>query len=473
MKACAQAFSAFLNSMLRNVQLNEGMQGLPTGGSNGTSGGGRAAMQNLSNTITTAREQALFLPMPESTLGGRLARAVADAAREIAVGPLSYARAAVLPENKKDWLPFRLASALRMLALHPFVFLTETMRREVMLAGFINRSVQPNLAFVTNAVSTVENSERRRDRFLPILALSASLHAAFIGYLVYLTIANMFAPFINIGVVSKDYRPYDVTMTGPLYNPARPPRAPKEGEALTLEEIRERDSKRREEDERRKREKEEREKAEKEKAEKEKANKEKETQQSADESKKKDDAGPSADDLKKVEINEKPLKEIIGKVYEQYKAGGIDLQVMNFPIMASFKIERDGSLSDVKIIQSSGSKIIDASGLALLHAISESHALQIFSSLSSGTIRFELTPNTARLTVTAFAPNATEAQKYADALGAVVFLSKLKPDLTPETKELLSLLKVKTVDQRINAEVTTSRARATEMMHARFDKPAK
>jgi hypothetical protein len=32
------------------------------------------------------------------------------------------------------------------------------------------------------------------------------------------------------------------------------------------------------------------------------------------------------------------------------------------------------------------------------------------------------------------------------------------------------VLKIKTVVQRINAEMTTSRARATEMMHARFDK---
>ncbi|HEX8185873.1 MAG TPA: hypothetical protein VF747_14000, partial [Blastocatellia bacterium] len=273
--------------------------------------------------------------------------------------------------------------------------------------------------------------------------------------------------------VSQEYRRYETTMVGPMYNPARPP-SMAGGEAMSLEEIRERERERREEAERRQREKEEqerieREKAEKERAEKEKAEKERQAQQKGEETNK-DEAVPSVDDLKKVEINEKPLKEIIGGVYDQYKAGGIDLEVMNFTIEASFKIEPNGTLSNVKIIKSSGSKVIDESGRALLHAISESHALQLFASLSSGTIRFELTQNLARLTVTAFAPNANEAQKYADALGAVVFFSKLKPDLTPEAKELLSLLKVKTADQRINAEMSTSRARATEMMHARFDK---
>jgi hypothetical protein len=349
------------------------------------------------------------------------------------------------------------------------------MRRDVMLAGFINQSARPSLAFITNAISTGGKGEKRRDRFLPILALSASIHAGFIGYLIYLTITSMLAPFINISVVSKDYRRYEPTMVGPLYNPARPPRAAGEGEALTLEEIRERESKRREEAERRRREKEEREKAEKERAEraeKEKAEKEKEARQNAENSKSEGGVTPSVNDLKRVEINERPLKEIVGKVYDQYKAGGIDLEVMNFAIMASFKIEPDGSLSQVKLLQKSGSKVIDDAGLALIHAVSESHALQIFSSLSSGTIRFELTQSTARLTVTAFAPSAGEAQKYADVLGAIVLLSKLKPDLAPETKELLSLLKVKPADQRISAEMTTSRARASEMMRARFDKQA-
>ena len=451
--------------MLRIVQLSDRAEGLRTGGS----GDARAAMRTISHTITAERDQSLFLPLPHSTLGGRLARAITDASREIARGPLSYLRAAFLPENIKDWLPLRFASALAMFVTHPIALLTETMRRDAILAGFIIPSIEPSLAFVTNAISTGEKTANRRDRFMPILAVSASLHAVFIGYLIYLTIHNMFAPFINLSVVSKDYRHYETTMVGPLYNPARPPSTAGR-ETLSLEEIRERESKRREEAERRRREKEERERIEKEKADREKAEKEKEAQQNANESKD-DEAAPSVDELKKVEINERPLKEIIGGVYGQYKAGGIDLAVMNFTIEATFKIAKDGGLSDVKITKSSGSKVIDDSGKALLHAISESHALQIFASLSSGKIRFELTQDLARLTVTASAANASEAQKYADALGAIVFLSKLKPDLTPETRELLSLLKVKTADQSINAEMSTSRARATEMMHARFDKP--
>jgi flagellar biosynthesis GTPase FlhF len=430
-------------------------------------------MRTTSHTIMTGRDRELFSPLPHQPFGARLARAITGAAQEIARGPLSYLRAAFLPENIRDWLPLRFASALAMLARHPLMLMAGTMRRDMMLAGFINPAVQPSLAFVTNARSADERAPKRRDLFMRVLLVSASLHAIFIGYLVYLTVTNMFAPFINISVVSKDYRQYDPTMVGPLYNPARPPSVTSR-ETMSLEEIRERERRKREREEREKAEKAEREKAERERAEKERAEKEKaerEAQQNAG-AQKKDEVVPTVDDLKKVEINEKPLKEIIGSVYEKYKAGGIDLEVMNFVIEATFKIEPDGTLSNIKITKDSGSAVIDNSGKALLHAISESHALQLFSSLSSGTIRFELTQNLARLSVTAYAPSASEAQKYADALGAIVFLSKLKPDLTPETKELLSLLKVKTADQRINAEMSTSRARATEMMHARFDKPA-
>jgi small basic protein len=461
--------------MLRNVQLNKRAEGLSISGARAAYDSGRAVMQTINHTTTTRHDEALFLTLPQSTLGVRLARAISDAASEIARRPTAYLRSAFLPENIKQWLPLRFASALLMLFAHPFASLKGTVQRDVMLAGFINPSVQSSLAFVTNTVSTDEKGAKRRGRFLPILLASASLHAVFIGYLVYLTISNMFAPFLNISVVNKDYKPYEVTMTGPLYNPARPPRAQKEGEALTLEEIRERDSKRREEAERRKREKlerekAEREKAEKERAEKEKAAKEKETQQKAEEPKTEASGAPTAEEIKKLEFNESALKGIVGKAYERYKKQGLNLETMNFSIMASFKIERDGTLSNRKIVESSGSDVIDDYGLELLHAISESHALGLFASLTSGTIRFDLNPNTARLTVTAFAPSSGEAENYAVLLkGAIMASLYMKKDLLPETKELLSLVRIKTDNKRINAEMTTSRARATEMMHARFD----
>src|ERR1044071_8264669 len=139
-------------------------------------------MQTVSQTILTERDRALFSPLPDSSLAGRLARAIADATREIARGPLSYLRAAFLPENINDWLPLRSASALARFVAHPIAPLTETLRRDAMLAGFINPPVQPTLAFTTNVASSGGKADKRRDLLMPILAVSASVHAVFIGY---------------------------------------------------------------------------------------------------------------------------------------------------------------------------------------------------------------------------------------------------------------------------------------------------
>ena len=431
-------------------------------------------MQTVTGVIKTERDESLFSTVPQSALAGRLAREIADGAREFAGSPLSYLRVALLPRRIKDWLPLRFLNSVLMFVSHPLSFTAGLFRRERIPVGFIYPPAARSIAFVTNAAG---EGKKQRDSFARILVASGLAHAVFIGVLIYLAIANMFAPFSRIQFVSRPYRRLDPNLVAQLY--ARP-QAPNttSNEVMPLEELRERERKLREEAERRKRreaeraarEKAEREKAEREKAEKEKAEKEAQAAAGAD-AKKEEPPLPAPSDVNRIEINETPLKEIIGKVYDKYKAGGIDLTVMNFTVMATFKIESNGNLSNTKITQSSGSKVIDDSAMALLYAISESHALGIFSSLSSGSIRFDLTPDTARLTITAFAPSASQAETYATLLRGVALISSFKQE-NPDTKELLSLLKIKTNDKRIDAELMTSRARATQMLHTRFDKPS-
>jgi len=432
-------------------------------------------MQTVTGVIKTERDESLFSTVPQSALAGRLAREITDAAREFAGGPISYLRTALLPRRIKDWLPLRFLNSLLMFVSHPLSFIAGLFRRERVPIGFIYPPSARSIAFVTNAVSTKDAGRGLRDLFVPILVTVVVVHLGFNLFLLYLKISNMLSPFSNIQIVSRPYRRLDPNLVAQLY--ARP-QAPNttSNEVTPLEELRERERKRREEAERRKRqeaeraarEKAEREKAEREKAEKEKAEKEALANAGAD-AKKEEPPPPAPADVNRIEINETPLKEIIGKVYDKYKAGGIDLTVMNFTVMATFKIESNGTLSNTKIIQSSGSKVIDDSAMALLYAISESHALGIFSSLSSGSIRFDLTQDIARLTITAFAPSASQAETYATLLRGVALISGFKQE-NPDTKELLSLLKIKTNDKRIDAELMTSRARATQMMHTRFDK---
>ena len=370
----------------------------------------------------------------------------AYAARELAGRPSSYLKAVLLPDHFASWFPTRLAREVAGLGAHP-------------------------LSFIRGALATDEIGSRRRRRFVPLLLVSLIAHACVIGYLMY---AALLSPYSSFRLVSRSYREYKgPVMLGPLYYPPQVLRGPASADkAMTLEEIREREQKRRE--------KAERDRLAKEKAEKEKARKEKEAElaraaeNKAGENKEGEKTEPSSGDkqpgeMKFGEINEAPIKDIVSRTYEKYKAGQIDIPTMDFTVMAGFEIEKDGSLSQVRLMKSSGSKILDNEALAILHAISESHALSPIAHLTSNTIRFDLDSKTARLTITGFAPSAREANSQAGALNLLLYAARLtQQSKSPETAELLSLLKVKSDNNRIDAEMMVPRARASEMMRTRF-----
>lgn len=368
-----------------------------------------------------------------------------DAARELARGPSAYLKAALLPERLASWFPSRLA-------------------REVAsaLADFAARPA----AFVRGLFDFDQVSAR-------LLIIFGCLVIFGVVAREVLTYTTLLTPYSSFRIVSRRYREYkEPVMVGPLYYPPQMLRGPASTEkALTLEEIREREEKRREEAARR-----EREKAERERLAKEKAEKEKEAAlASAAENKEGEKTEPASGDespaeMKFGEINEAPIKDIVSRTYAKYKAGQLDIPTMDFTIMMGFEIDKDGSLSQIKMIKSSGSEIIDREARAILHAISESHALSPIAHLTSNTVRFDLDSKTARLTITGFAPSAKEASTQAGALNLLLYAARLtQQSKSPETAELLSLVKVKPDNNRIDAQMVVSRARASEMMRARFN----
>ena len=231
---------------------------------------------------------------------------------------------------------------------------------------------------------------------------------------------------------------------------------------LTPEQIREREERRRER-EREQREREERERAEKEKAEKEAAERAAKEEENEDEK--------AGDTSKFGEINDAPIKDIVGKVYALYQAGGLDLkgETLEFSVMAGFTIAKDGSIpkKGIKILKSSGSQIIDEKAIEILWNIGESHALGPISMLSSNSIRLDLTSRVAKLTITGFAPSSDVAKAKAQELNFLFFALKMTQK-NSDTAELLSGVKIRSDNNRIDAELTVSRARASEMMRARF-----
>jgi hypothetical protein len=228
---------------------------------------------------------------------------------------------------------------------------------------------------------------------------------------------------------------------------------------MTLEEIRERAEKNKQEMLRR------REKAEKEKKEKEEAER-----KAAAEAAKVAAENKPATPTKFGEINEAPIKDTVKKLYELYQAGGLDLE-KEFSVMAGFKVEPDGSLSNIRIIKPSPNKLVDAKALEILWNIGESHALGPVSDLSSATISLDLTENTARLRITAFAPTAEIAKAKADLLNVLFWALRMKEAKGSDVGQLLALVKVRSDGKRVDTDLNVPRAKAAEMMRARFDHP--
>jgi hypothetical protein len=308
----------------------------------------------------------------------------------------------------------------------------------------------PRFTFVSDA----------RPYFRPILAVVAIIYFSSLSYMAF---RGILAPFFGINVVSKEYRKIETaTILAPLKYPAQRTQGPVARPELTPEQISERESKRRER-EREEREREERERAEREKAEKEAA------ERAAKEAEKEEEKSPEP--AKFGEINDAPIKDIVGKVYALYQAGGLDLKGEDpeFSVMAGFTIDKDGSIpkKSIKILKSSGSKVIDEKAIEILWNIGESHALGPISMLTSNSIRLDLTDRVAKLTITGFAPSSDVAKAKAQELNFLFFAMKMTQK-NSDTAELLSGIKIRTDNNRVDAELTISRARAGEMMRARF-----
>ena len=172
------------------------------------------------------------------------------------------------------------------------------------------------------------------------------------------------------------------------------------------------------------------------------------------------------------EINEAPIKDLVGDLYALFLAGGLDIPDMKFNFMAGFKVERDGSIprSSIHLITSSGSKVFDSKALEILWKIGESHALGPVSDLSSATISLGVNDQIARLRVTAFAQTPEIATAKKDLLKVLFFALRMK-EKSPDISQLLKQIDVKSDGKRVDTDLIVPRAKAAEMMRARFEHP--
>jgi hypothetical protein len=415
------------------------------------------------------RDNEIFTLLRQEPFFARLARELRELPAEMSGNPVAYLRAAFLPDAITAWLPLSLANnffeELASLFRHPIQFTRSLFSPDAISLGYIYPPAYSAVAKFTSYIFSAQKHHLKRSGLLvSLLSVSAVFHAAFITFLLYTYFIGQFG---SVRIVNKPYRQYDDKLVAVI-----PPALKLPGRSLehtmSLEEIQARDRKRREEEERKRKLEEERKKAEEKKGEQAKAEQEAKDKAAAEQAKadeKKSNEAPA----KFGEINEAPIKDILGKVYAMYQVGFAKVDVTKMSLMLSFKVEKDGTISNIKTITSSGNNFIDTQAKAILWNLGESHALGPLSVLTSNTIKLELTEKVARLSITGFAPTPDDAVRLArDLNGLFMLMRAFRKNSSPDVAELLSHMKVISTGKRVDADLTISSDRAGELMKNKF-----
>jgi flagellar biosynthesis GTPase FlhF len=426
---------------------------------------------------TTGRTE-IFTLLKHTSLLSRMAREFSDLPHEFGASPAGYLRAALFPDGINSWLPFSLAShfidEVKRFFKQPIRFIKEVMSSDAILFGFINPPKYAVDEFSTDVFLSEKKKVKRSPWLRPLLAVSGVVHLGFVGFLIYLWAMQFINQFGDVTVVKKAYRPYDEKLIAVMPIPPKL-KAQNLDKTLSLDEIRERDRKRKEAEERRKREEEERRKREEEERAKadqiakdkaEQEAKEKAEQEAKDKAAKPDEAKkPGA-----IELNETAIKDIVAKVYALYNTGFLQVDVKNLDLVLTFKIEPDGSVarSSIQVAKSSGNNYVDRQAKELLWILGESHIFGATSKLTSMSIALTLTEKYAKLAIVGFAPSPDQADTMAKGLNFLLFALRQKKGSSAEMTELLSQMKVRSMNNRVEANLILSSDRAGELLKNKF-----
>ena len=270
--------------------------------------------------------------------------------------------------------------------------------------------------------------------------LSVFFHLSYFGWTFYQAV---FSPFTNISMIDDAYNEIKwielTKLTKPLKYPPNMLVVPKK--AVPLDKIAEELAK-------------------------EEEKKKEEAKRKAEERKKKKEA-------KENELKEdlKEDREIMGKVYNIYKSGNLDIQKAFFSVTIGYEVEKDGSLYEIRIIKSSGSEQLDTAAINIANAISESHALLPLTALTANTATLELGDEKASFIIRGQAANTSIASDLANLFSQqVAGLRLLLSFKNPEASVLFSHLKISNQGNELIADMTMARQEADEMMHRNFQK---
>ena len=163
-------------------------------------------------------------------------------------------------------------------------------------------------------------------------------------------------------------------------------------------------------------------------------------------------------------INTSPIKDQVQRLYDAHKSGKLALPDGKFKVGVGGKINRDGSLSDCKVIIPSGHPEIDRAALAILDAVSASRALGPLADLTSLTLVLTI-GDRAELSAVGFTSNVDAAANIVNLANAALLYARFRKADDPASMVIINNLKVTRTGQRVQALVSMPRATAKDSLN--------
>jgi len=170
------------------------------------------------------------------------------------------------------------------------------------------------------------------------------------------------------------------------------------------------------------------------------------------------------DEARKLNIG--PIRDAIVAIYRAKQEGRLAFQ--DISVAVSFRVQKDGALTDIALVEPSGVPEVDAAALMIVEEASRARILAPLVSAQSVTVKLVIA-ETTELRFLIVSPSEAGAAQLVSQLNGLLLLARLNAGkLDPQAAAILSRLSITQEGRRIIASVKIPRAEATELLKSRI-----
>lgn len=170
------------------------------------------------------------------------------------------------------------------------------------------------------------------------------------------------------------------------------------------------------------------------------------------------------DEARKLNIG--PIRDAIIEIYRARQEGRLTFQ--DISVAVSFRVQKDGALTDIALVEPSGLPPVDAAALMIVEEASRARILAPLVTAQSVTVKLVIA-ETTELRFIIVSPSEAGAAQLVSQLNGLLLLARLNAGkLDPQAAAILSRLSITQEGRNIIASVKIPRAEAAEMFKSRI-----